>query len=619
MADYPSVKQIVSVYYTTKNKMEIDEPALGKSILQMISSPDKNSHAELKMHPIEKMPLIDGNFIDYKQLEQLSDHLPGAALEDELPQTEIEQKLASIWRDILGKTHIGINDNFFELGGHSLNVTILVSRIYKELNVKVAISEIFIRPTVRELADYIKEAAVDTYVSIQPVEKREYYAASSAQKRMYILQQLNRGATNYNVPTAFVLTGIFDVTLLEEIFRRLIERHESLRTSFIIPEKENEPVQRVHPHGEFGVERLKVAVDESFINNIIRPFDLSWAPLLRVVSVREEEQKHIVAIDMHHIISDGTSIGVLVKEFMTLFVGEELSPIKLQYKDFAIWQNKLFDTGEMKKQEMFWLEKFKGEIPLLNMPTNYSRPLIRDSQGDMITFNTGSELAEQLKKLARESNTTLFMVLLAAYNVLLFHYTGQEDIVVGFPAAGRPHPDLENVIGMFANTLALRNYPHYKKTFKSFLQNVKENTLEAFENQDYQFEMLVDKVLPERDASRNPLFDTMFALQNVSIPEIKINDLELTPYKFTFGMSHFDILLAGVEGGEGIAFSLEYSTKLFEREMMEKLSVHFLNLLKEIVKNPGKELSRIDMRSEIEKKKISKFHDSDDGGTYEFE
>jgi non-ribosomal peptide synthetase component F len=211
------------------------------------------------------------------------------------------------------------------------------------------------------------------------------------------------------------------------------------------------------------------------------------------------------------------------------------------------------------------------------------------------------------------------MVLLAAYNVLLFHYTGQEDIVVGFPAAGRPHPDLENVIGMFANTLALRNYPHYKKSFNHFLQNVKENTLEAFENQDYQFEMLVDKVLPERDTSRNPLFDTMFALQNVSIPEIKINDLELTPYKFTFGMSHFDILLAGVEGGEGIAFSLEYSTKLFEREMMEKLSVHFLNLLKEIVKNPGKELSRIDMRSEIEKKKISRFHDSDDGGTYEFE
>ncbi|MGD2092000.1 MAG: condensation domain-containing protein, partial [Candidatus Aminicenantes bacterium] len=505
---------------------------------------------------------------------------------------------------------IGVNSNFFELGGHSLKAAILAARIYKELNVNVSLSEIFKRPTIEGLSGYIKGAAVNKYVSIEPVEKKEYYPLSSAQKRMYILQQMAVGVTNYNMPAAFVLSGVLDIERLEGTFGKLIERHESFRSSF--EWKGNEPVQRINQ------ENYKLQIKNT-IKNFIRPFDLAKAPLLRVGLIKEGEQKHILMVDMHHIVLDGTSMSVLIKEFMAVYAGEEQRPLKLQYKDFAVWQNKLLETGEIKKQEQYWLNRFKGNIPSLDIPTTYPRSPVQDFAGDSITFSAGDEVAGYLKKLAQETGSTLFMVLLAAYNVLLYLYTGQEDIVVGTPVVGRVHPDLDKVIGMFANTLALRNYPHPDKTFRFFLEDVKENSLKAFENQDYQFEMLIEVLGYRRDTTDNPLFDTMFALQNMSIPGIKLKGLELTPYQLTSLTSHFDILLEGEEKDGDIIFSLEYRVGLFEKSVMETLTLHFINILKEIVKNPGIEIAKIEMRSQDEREKIVQFNNLNEGETYEFD
>jgi acyl carrier protein len=580
---------------------------------------------------LDKIPLTPNGKVDRKAL-------PGPGMKTgenyAAPRNEIEEKLVDIWSEILDveKEKIGIHNNFFNLGGHSLKASILAARIYKQLNVNVLLSKIFKSPTIEGLSGYIKGAAVNQYVSIEPVEKKEYYPLSSAQKRMYILQRMAIGVTNYNMSAAFVLSGILDMERLEVTFGKLIERHESFRSFF--EWRGNEPVQRINRENPgFRITNKKEGSSTSqcpgpggresrvkgCIENFIRPFDLARAPLLRVGLIKEGQQKHILMVDMHHIIFDGTSMSVLINEFMAVYAGEEPGALKLQYKDFALWQNKLLETGEIKKQEQYWLTRFKGNIPSLDIPTTYPRSSLQDFAGDSITFSAGNELAGYLRKLARETGSTLFMLLLAAYNVLLHLYTGQEDIVVGTPVAGRGHPDLDKVIGMFANTLALRNYPHPGKTFGLFLEDVRENSLKAFENQDYQFEMLIEKLSYKRDATDNPLFDTMFALQNMSVPGLKLKDLELTPCRLTDFTAHFDILLEGEEKDGDIIFSLEYRVGLFQKSVMETLSLHFTNILKEIVKNPGIEIAKIDMRSRGEREKIVQFNDINEGETYEFD
>ena len=568
---------------------------------------------------LDVFPLTPNGKIDRRALPEPESSL---AVEGYIaPRDALERKLAEIWSGILGldKGMIGVGTNFFELGGHSLKATILVSRLYKELNVKVPLAEIFRTPTIEELAKYIKEARQDQYASIEAVEEREYYPLSSAQKRLYVLQQMEPAKTHYNIPDVFLVEGPLRVKRLEDAFKRLIQRHQGLRTSFEI--LEDRPQQRIHETVDFEIEFWGGGNPDKdeIIDGFIRPFVLSQPPLLRLGLIRLAENEHILMIDMHHIISDGVSMGILVNEFKKLFKGEPLPPLSLQYKDFTLWQNKLFEAGEIEKQETYWLTRFKETLPSLNLPTDYPRPPFQGFLGEMIHFQADTQLAEQLSDLARETGTTLFMVLLAAYNVLLFHYTGQEDIVVGSPIAGRVHPDLESVIGMFANTLALRNYPRHQTSFRHFLEDVKQNTLKDYENQDYQFDMLVDRLQLKRQSGRNPLFDTVFALQNVYAPDIEAAELKVTPYKYRHQTTHFDIFLEGIEDTKGIRFIIEYSTELFQPATIEKMAVHFINILRTLTHEPDIDISAVDMRSEAEKKQIFAFSDFNEGENYEFE
>ncbi|RIU88107.1 condensation domain-containing protein, partial [Oceanobacillus picturae] len=426
---------------------------------------------------LEKMPLTLNGKLDRKSLPEPT--LDMTLYEYEAARNEVEEKLVQIWSDVLGIEKVGINDSFFDLGGHSLKATVVISKIHKELKRELPLKELFQSPTIKELSKFIEATEENAYSKIEKVEEREYYETSSAQKRMYMLQQFDKNSVAYNMPVVFELEGKVNGEKIEETFKQLVTRHKALRTYF--ETIEDEIVQKVNNSYEFKlVEKNENEEIETIMDQFIRPFALEKAPLFRVELVESKEQKYLL-IDMHHIISDGVSMNILMKEFTELYNGEALEALKFQYIDFASWQNKVLKSEEMKKQEEYWVNRFSDEIPILDLPYDYERPPMQSFEGESVSFEVNEATTEKLRKLAKETGTTMHMVLLSALNILLAKYSGQEDIVVGTPIAGRTHADLQNIMGMFVNTLALRNKPEGDKTYLEFLKEVKENSLKAYE------------------------------------------------------------------------------------------------------------------------------------------
>ncbi|MCU0289343.1 MAG: amino acid adenylation domain-containing protein, partial [Acidobacteria bacterium] len=550
---------------------------------------------------LEKIPLTPNGKLDRKALPKPQ---PKTCQSYIAPRDEIEKKMTAIWSEVLDQTSIGIDYNFFHLGGHSLKATILISKINKIFQVNVPLAEIFKTPTIRNLSNYIKTSVKEKYLSIEFVEKQQYYSLSSAQKRLYILHQMDQQEVGYNISYFSVLEGYLVKDKLEHIFRLLINRHEGLRTSFHMIN--DEPVQRIHDEMEFEIEYLTTEGTEKVgtADHFIRPFDLSKAPLLRVRLVKEKKDRHILMVDMHHVISDGTSINILVKDFMALYQDMDLSELQLQYKDFSNWQKNEKHREALKRQEEYWLNEFAGEIPVLELPANYPRPAVQSFEGNRIPFEISKETTGVLQTLALELGATVYMVLLSLYTVFLTKVTNQEDILIGSPIAGRRHVDLKKIIGMFVNTMVLRNYPSREKTFSLLLQEIKEKTLKAFENQDYQYEDLVEKIAVTRDISRNPLFDTMFVLQNMEIVEINIPGLKLSPYPYENKTAKFDLTLTAVEAEEKLLFNFEYSTKLFKEETIDRFITYFKKIVNGVIENKDRRISDFEIITEEEKKKI---------------
>lgn len=297
-------------------------------------------------------------------------------------------------------------------------------------------------------------------------------------------------------------------------------------------------------------------------------------------------------------------MAILVNEFAVLYAGRQLEPMRIQYKDFAEWQKAFLQSDLLKQQEAYWLGQMAGEVPVLNLPTDYARPTVQSLEGDRLSTVLNRELTAELQKIAQATGSTLYMVLLAAVNILLARYSGQEDILVGSPIAGRPHPDLDKVIGMFVNTLVMRNKPEGSRTFSEFLQEVRFNALKAYENQDYQFEELVDKLDLKRDLGRNPLFDVMFVMQNMDNEQLNLEDLKLIPHQFESKTAKFDLTIFATETAGEMALEFEYSSRLFKRETVARLIGHFANILQSIAGNTGVKLSAIEMLSLAEKDQL---------------
>ncbi|QNV63831.1 Gramicidin S synthase 2 [Paenibacillus polymyxa E681] len=553
---------------------------------------------------LERLPLTPNGKIDRKALPA-PEREAGSGTEYVAPRNELETKLTAIWQEVLGLAkEIGVHDNFFDIGGHSLRATTLVSKIHKELNVDLPLRDVFRHSTIESMAAAISRLDEQTFVAIPVADDREVYPQSFAQKRLFILNQLEGAELSYNMPEAMLLEGALDRTRFEEAFRKLVARHETLRTGFEMVD--GEASQRIYQDVNFAVEFYRVDEQEAeeTVHRFVRPFDLAKPPLLRVGLVELAPERHILMYDMHHIISDGVSMEIFVEEFVRLYGGEQLEPLRIQYKDYTVWQHSQEQKERLQRQEAYWLDMFQGELPVLEMPTDYPRPAVQSYEGQTLEFFFDASKTDGLKQLASETGTTLFMVLLAAYNVLLHKYSGQEDVIVGTPIAGRNHGDVQPLIGIFLNTLAIRSYPASEKTFLSYLNEVKETTLHAFEHQNYPFEELVDKVQVTRDLSRNPLFDTLFTMQNTENEEFELEGLRLIPYPSALDTAKFDISLDVGEENGGLDYSFEYATALYKRETIERLAKHYEQLLVTIVSRPDAKIAELNLLTAEEKGQI---------------
>jgi tyrocidine synthetase-3 len=553
--------------------------------------------------PLEEIPLTANGKVNRRALPE-----PGTHTEQEYvpPQDEIQEKLVELWSQVLrvAKERIGIDANFFELGGHSLKQVGLISEIHKAFHVKIALAEIFKIPTIRGLAKHIEASARSRFTAIEPTEKQEYYPLALPQKRFFIFQQLEPQAVTYNITLTLILEGDVDNDRVAGAFKKLRQQHESLRTTFELID--DEPVQRIHEGTDVEICRdvlpdppeaaNRERQTRDYLHGFVKPFNLSQLPLLRVGLLKTGPAGHLLMVDMHHIITDGISEQIMTNEFIALYNGQALSPLILQYKDYAVWQNNPEQEAGIARQGEFWVRQLESPLPVLRLLTDFPRPARQGFAGSAVDFEIAAEQVGALKALALQQGASLYMVLLALYTIMLSKLSGQEDLIVGTGVVGRTHADLMKIIGLMFNTIPLRNQPLKEHTFLAFLQQLKINTNEAFENQEYPFDRLVEELVGRkrltRDASRHPLFDTMFAMQNFreshvdsELSQPRIPRLKITPYEFESRIARFDLFLFGTEINDIIRMRLEYSTALFQHSSAEKITRCYKEILEQVLEN----------------------------------
>ena len=531
------------------------------------------------------------------------------------PRNDIDSKLVNIFKNLLKLENISIDHSFFELGGDSLSAINLCIEIQKNFHAQFFVKDILEHPSVKSLSDIISKNINTSKVQvIQKVSDAEYYPASSAQKRMYFASQTS-GNTSilYNIPGGIILDGKLDIELLENCLKTLITRHESLRTYFEI--NDENVVQKIIENIDFKLDIIKGASFEylsEIFNDFVKPFDLSKAPLLRVRYIDFVDNKSALFLDIHHIISDGASLSILTQELCMLYNGKTLPEIDVTYKDFTAFEDERLLSEELKEAENYWVNSFSEEIPVLDMPFIYPRPAVRSFEGKKVYSNMDVNLTDEIENLSNNLGITPYIFLISCYYILLSKYTSQNDIVVGTPILGRDLPEVSNLIGMFVNTLALREKIDNSLSIKDFILSVKENVLNAHKYSSYPFDELVKKLNIKRDTSRNPLFDTMFVYQNKGLEELNFNNVKSTYYAPDTHISKFDLSLEVIHNNDEFELSFEYCIKLFNEDFIENLSKHYINIIKFALENMECKVSDIDMLSEDEKKKIlSEFNNTD--------
>ncbi|MEK4043597.1 amino acid adenylation domain-containing protein [Paenibacillus sp. FSL H8-0048] len=584
--------------------------------------------------PLAKLPLTRNGKIDRKQLPAPASLEEPAVLFRE-PGSAAEKQLAEIWREVLNREQVGADDHFFASGGHSLKAMLLISRINRSFQVELPLREIFQAPTVSRLAARIEflmehgrsDSKGDGTAIPYAVPRAEGYPASASQKRMYVLHQMMQEGIGYNVPLVLRAEGTVDACRLETALNLLIQKHEALRTSFHMVN--GELVQRIAEDVRLRIE-YREAADEAEagcqVQALIRPFILNQAPLMRAAVIEGKDSSVFLVLDIHHIVTDGVSSGILLRELSRFYEAaatidpqdasrlQELSRLpetRLDYKDYAAWQQERLGSEALREQEAYWLEQLRGDIPVLNVAADYPRPPVQSFAGDRLSCKADQQLYERLQRTAADNGATLYMILLAGYQVLLSKYSGQEDILVGTPIAGRQHADVQNMVGMFVNTLVMRGYPRGSLSFREYLEEVKAGALGAYEHQEVPFEDLVEKVQMTRDMSRNPLFDTMFALQNMEQSPLVLNGVTFREAEYEYPVSKFDLTLTAEEGEEGLRFEWEYAVKLFKQATVARMAEHYVHILEQVTENPDQRLSAVELATIQEQEEILKvFNDT---------
>ncbi|MCP4108164.1 MAG: AMP-binding protein, partial [Desulfobacteraceae bacterium] len=561
---------------------------------------------------MDKFPLTSNGKIDRKALPEPDGGI-GTGVVYIAPRNEAEEKLVKIWEEILILDKIGIHDNFFDLGGHSLKATRLVSRISKDLGVGISLKDIFSNPTIESIASLISGSDKIEYKHIEEVPDQDSYELSNAQRRLWVLDQLEENSIAYNMPSAFILEGELKTDAFRDAYSFIVERHESLRTVFFT--EDGEPRQKILKNPGYKIEIIDIrdGVDpgnkarDLAEKDILTPFDLETGPLVRLTIIEIEDERHLFLFNMHHIVSDGWSMNIFIREFLDSYnsfrggKSPALKPLRIHYKDYSAWQNDLLESEQISIQKSYWLDKLTGEIPVLGLPSDKVRPALQTFNGNSIGFNLSKETNSALNKLCQENQVSMFMMLHALVKVLFHRYTGQGDIIIGSPVAGRVHEDLEDQIGFYVNTLVLRDTIASDLPFKGILEEVGKTCTDAFDNQTYPFDRLVEDLDLKRDLSRSPLFDVMLVLQNNEDTEIEFDGLELTPFESGNVISKFDMTLNFKESENALFCSIEYNTDIFSEDRITRMIEHLRTLISSVVEDPEARVQDLEIIPKEEK------------------
>ncbi|OUL26109.1 condensation domain-containing protein [Nostoc sp. 106C] len=538
------------------------------------------------------------------------------------PRNLVEEMLATIWAEVLKWKQVGIDDNFFELGGDSLIATQLISRIRDTFQVDISLLSLFEFPTIASFSDRLQKIQqTQLSLPLQPLavaSRPTEIPLSFAQARLWFLDQLEPGNYAYNIPVALQLTGHLNISALEQSFNEIVRRHEALRTTFVMGS--HEPIQIITPQQTITISLVdlrdladseqQAQVQHLALEEAKRPFNLGTGPLIRVTLLQLNNTKNVLLLTMHHIIADGWSMGVLVKELATFYEGfvsgkqPQMPKLPIQYADFAIWQREWLQTEGLETQLAYWKEQLNGAPASLNLPIDRARPSIQTFQGISTSFTLSSELSQALKTLSRQQGVTLFMTLLATFQTLLNKYTNQDDIVVGTDVANRNRSELEPMIGFFINLLVLRTNFSGNPTFRELLQQVREVALGAYAHQDLPFAKLVESLRPERNLSHTPLFQVLFVLQNSPMPALEFSGLKLSNLKFDTGTTKFDLGLFIEETEQGLIGTWQYSTDLFNSSTITRMTGHFETLLNNIVNQPDTRINSLEILTKTEKENL---------------
>ena len=535
------------------------------------------------------------------------------------PRTASEELLATLWKDILKVKEVGATDNFFDLGGHSLLATQLVSRVRDAFGIELPLRQIFETPVLADLALKIDEMALKDQElqapPITPVPREGDLPLSFAQQRLWFLDQLAPGTANYNTPSAFRLKGTLNIDVLKQSIEEVVRRHEILRTTFA--QRDGDPIQIIHDSMPVDIpfsdlsglpeEEKEAKAREIARQDALTPFDLAKGPLFRLQLLKFAENDHLVLINLHHIITDGWSMGVLIREIATLYNAfaegkpSPLPELPVQYADYAVWQRNWLQGEVLQKQLDFWKNYIGENPPVLELPTDHPRPAMQTFNGKSLRYDLPPELSRQVQTFSQKQGATLFMTLLAAFQSLLRRYTRQDQILVGSPIANRTRSETEQLIGFFVNTLVFKADFSAADDFKSLLKQVRENTLQAYAHQDLPFEQLVEALQPERDMSHSPLFQVAFILQNAPFERLQLKHLTVEPFQPENPTAKYDLTLYTSESDEGIVTFWEFNTDLFEEATIRRMMEHFRNLLTAVVKEPGQKVDAIDFLTSREK------------------
>ncbi len=535
---------------------------------------------------------------DFEDVESTLNHLLEQAgqndiMEIVLPVNDLEKRLLDIWKSVLPTFSFGTTHRFFALGGNSLKAAEIGMLLWQEFQVELPFELLYEKQTIQELALVIKDLKAKKYQAFPIATTRKHYELSSSQKGLYYIWESDKTSIAYNTPSAFSIKGTLNVAKLEEQINKIIARHDSLRMSFSMTTR---PQFAIADQLDFSLNTLdctRQGLDEK-LQSLVQPFDLTTLALFRIELVKISADENILFLDFHHIISDGLSVYHFLDELIQLYADASLPALRIQYKDYVDWEKDRLQTEKIKESEAFWKNHLAGELPILELPLDFPRSALFQNAGQKIEFNLKPETSRRLKALAQSQVCTLHVLLLTAYRLLLSKYTGQEDSIIGIPVGGRSHPELQNMQGMFVNSLAIRNTIDGEESFVSLLKREQENMTQSLRHQQYPFDLLLKKLGRKRTMSRNPVFDTMFVFQNMGLPKSKEESFNLSRHFFDPGFSKFDLTLEFFID-DGIQYSLEYATSLFKKERIVSMAQHFENLLEEILKEPARKISEFSL------------------------